>query len=227
MVDKGLNVKGLKVAVFDWDNTLAESRSTLVYAINQVLPQYGLETWEIVKQKRDNNLSFKDNFPRIFGDKAEEAYAKYTEIYLKEVQKRIHAFPKTQEVLDFFKKNHVAIMVMTNKDRRLLEYELPLLFNPKIFDNIVCGHEAKEDKPFGGHLVWTVKDILKPQDINHKTVWVMGDSPMDSRCAQAAGARPIRIGKPIWGDKDEKSGDICFFDSFVDFYESLLLSNSK
>ena len=75
-----LNIEGLKAAVFDWDNTLAESRSTLVYAINQVLPQYGLESWDKVKEKRDNNLSFKDNFPKIFGGKAEEAYKKYSEM---------------------------------------------------------------------------------------------------------------------------------------------------
>ena len=222
-----LNIEGLKAAVFDWDNTLAESRSTLVYAINQVLPQYGLESWDKVKEKRDNNLSFKDNFPKIFGGKAEEAYKKYSEIYLKNVAQRITAFPKTHEVLNFFKKHQVAVMIMTNKDRVLFDYELPLLFNPNIFDNIVCGHEAKEDKPFKGHLIWTVKDILSEKDINPKTVWVIGDSPMDSCCAQAAGARPIRIGKSIWGDEKKKTEDICFFNSFVDFYQSLLLSNSK
>ena len=104
MLKTDLNIKGLKAAVFDWDNTLAESRSTLVYAINQILPQYGLENWDKVKDKRDNNLSFKDNFSRIFGDKAEEAYAKYSEVYLKNVDKMIDTFPKTHETLNFFKK---------------------------------------------------------------------------------------------------------------------------
>ena len=227
MPDKNLSINGLKAAVFDWDNTLAESRSTLVYAINQILPQYGLEDWETVKSKRDNNLSFKDNFPRIFGDKAEEAYEKYKKIYLQNVGRMITAFPKTHEVLSFFKQRQIAVMVMSNKDRALLNYELPLLFKPEIFDNVVCGHEAKEDKPFGGHLTWAVKDILRADEITPATVWVIGDSPQDSACALNAGARPIRIGKSIWGDEEQQSADICFFDSFVDFYQSLLLSNPK
>ena len=227
MPDKNLSINGLKAAVFDWDNTLAESRSTLVYAINQILPQYGLEDWETVKSKRDNNLSFKDNFPRIFGDKAEEAYEKYKKIYLQNVGRMITAFPKTHEVLSFCKQRQIAVMVMSNKDRALLNYELPLLFKPEIFDNVVCGHEAKEDKPFGGHLTWTVKDILRADEITPATVWVIGDSPQDSACALNAGARPIRIGKSIWGDEEQQSADICFFDSFVDFYQSLLLSNPK
>ena len=227
MPDKNLSVDGLKAAVFDWDNTLAESRSTLVYTINQILPQYGLEDWETVKSKRDNNLSFKDNFPRIFGDKAKEAYEKYKKIYLQNVGRMITAFPKTHEVLSFFKQRQIAVMIMSNKDRVLLDYELPLLFNPEIFDNIVCGHEAKEDKPFGAHLTWTVKDILRADEITPATVWVIGDSPQDSACALNAGARPIRIGKSIWGDMGQESADIYFFDSFVDFYQSLLLSNPK
>ena len=78
-----LNLKELKAAVFDWDNTLAESRTALVFCVNKVLQEYNMPEWNIVKAKRDNTLSFRDNFPRIFGDKAAEAYEKYTKIYLK------------------------------------------------------------------------------------------------------------------------------------------------
>lgn len=225
MYTEKLNIKDLRIAVFDWDNTLAESRSTLVFAIDRVLPEYGLPDWETVKTKRDNNLSFKDNFPRIFGDKAAEAYEKYVKIYLDNVGRMISAFPKTREVLDFLYEHGVSLMIMSNKDRNLLEYELPLLFDPKIFDNVVCGHEAKFDKPDGEHLRWTVKNVFLPDEIRPEKVWVIGDSPQDSRCAKNAGAQAIRIGRSIWGDEDSDLSGICFFDSFVDFYESLLSSN--
>lgn len=179
-----LNLKELKAAVFDWDNTLAESRTALVYCVNQVLQEYSMPEWDIVKAKRDNTLSFRDNFPRIFSDKASEAYEKYTKIYLQNVSKMITTFPKTLEVLQFLKSRGVKIMVMSNKDRKLLDYELPLLFNPALFDNVVCGHEAIKDKPYGEHLFWTLKDMFKPQQINRQNVWVIGDSPQDSACAK-------------------------------------------
>lgn len=219
-----LNLKELKAAVFDWDNTLAESRTALVYCVNQVLQEYNMPEWNIVKAKRDNTLSFRDNFPRIFGDKAEEAYKKYTKIYLQNVGRMITAFPKTLDVLQFLKSKGVKIMVMSNKDRKLLDYELPLLFNPEIFDNVVCGHEAIKDKPYGEHLFWTLKDVFKPWQINRQNVWVVGDSPQDSACAKNAGALPIRIGKSIWEDETNDTSGIIFFDSFVDFYKTLLLS---
>ena len=219
-----LNLKELKAAVFDWDNTLAESRTALVYCVNQVLQEYSMPEWDIVKAKRDNTLSFRDNFPRIFSDKASEAYEKYTKIYLQNVSKMITTFPKTLEVLQFLKSRGVKIMVMSNKDRKLLDYEIPLLFNPALFDNVVCGHEAIKDKPYGEHLFWTLKDMFKPQQINRQNVWVIGDSPQDSACAKNAGALPIRIGKSIWEDETNDTSGIIFFDSFVDFYKTLLLS---
>lgn len=227
MQSQNLNISELRVVVFDWDNTLAESRTALVYSINRILPEYGLPEWNVVKNQRDNNLSFRDNFPRIFGTQAEQAYHQYAEIYLANVNNLISAFPKTHEVLDFFKEHHVSLMIMTNKDRRLLEYELPLLFDPKIFDNVVCGHEAPEDKPSGHHLWWTLKDIMPPEEIKPQKVWMIGDSPQDSNCAKKAGARPIRIGKAIWGEEDNDTDGVLFFDSFVDFYQTLLLSNSN
>ncbi len=222
-----LDIKQLKVVVFDWDNTLAESRTVLVYSVNEVLKEYGLQDWEIEKQKRDNNLSFKDNFVNIFGENATKAYEKYRAIYIQNVNRLIKTFPKTYEVLEFFKSKGISVMIMTNKERVLLEYELPILFNSEIFDNIVCGHEAKKDKPYPDHLIWTLKDIISDTQINKHNVWVVGDSPQDSMCAQNAGARAIRIGKSIWGDEDKIGEDVYFFDSFVDFYDTLLLSNSK
>ena len=222
-----LNLKELKAAVFDWDNTLAESRTALVFCVNKVLREYNLPEWEVVKAKRDNKLSFRDNFPRIFGDKAADAYEKYTKIYLQNVGKMITAFPKTIEVLQFLKLQGVKLMVMSNKDRKLLDYELPLLFNPEMFDNVVCGHEAMKDKPYGEHLFWTLKDMFTPQQINRQNVWVIGDSPQDSACAKNAGALPIRIGKSIWADESDDTSGIIFFDSFVDFYKTLLLSQEK
>ena len=81
MQNRSLSIKDLRVAAFDWDNTLAYIREALVFSINKVLPLYGLPCWDIVKTLRDRNLSFRDNFPRIFGDKAHEAYEKYRIIY--------------------------------------------------------------------------------------------------------------------------------------------------
>ena len=43
-----LDLSKLEYVIFDWDNTLAESRSTLVLSVNRVLKEYGLPDWEAV-----------------------------------------------------------------------------------------------------------------------------------------------------------------------------------
>ena len=227
MIMSELNVKNLKVVVFDWDNTLAQSRTALVFAVNQVLAEYGLPCWDEVKSRRDNNLSFRDNFPKIFGSNAQKAYEEYRKIYLTNVKNMIATFPMVKDVINFFVNYHIPVAVMSNKDRKLLDYELPLLFDRKLFTNIVAGHEAGHDKPDAEHLFWTVKDFVPADKINRQNVWMIGDSPQDSTCAKRAGALPIRIGRAIWDDNDDDKTGILFFDSFVDFYQTLLLSNAK
>ena len=126
-----LDISKLQYVLFDWDNTLAESRSSLTTAVNQVLAAYGLPEWEISKQKRNKDLSFKDNFPYVFGEnKAQKAYEEYREIYKKIVPSKISSFPYAQEVIDFFLTQGKKLMIVTNKERQLLEFELPFLYKP-------------------------------------------------------------------------------------------------
>ena len=216
-----LRADKLKIVIFDWDNTLAETRTPLIYAVNRVLKEYGLPEWKEVNKLSDNNMSFRDNFPRIFGEKADEAYRKYADIYLANVAGLISTFAGTHEVLDWLKKRGILLAIMSNKDRRLLEFELPLLFRPEIFDRIVCGHEALQDKPYPAHALYTLDGLIEKDGISPETVWIVGDSPQDSICACTVNALPIRIGSPIWGDEEEYAENILHYDTFSDFYRDL------
>ena len=206
-----MNISKLKYALFDWDNTLAESQTSLVEAVNIVLKKYHLPQWEKVKHLRDCNLSFKDNFPRIFGKIAEEAYSCYREIYLQRMPLKIKTFPFVKEILENLSCRGVLLYVVSNKERILLEREKELLFPDVYFRKIVCGHEAKEDKPSPEQIFYALSEDLIPQDITPEEVWMIGDSPMDSQAAIAAHATPIRIGKSIWGDEGKKDSKIIYF----------------
>ncbi len=217
-----MDISGLKYVIFDWDNTLAESRSTLVLVVNQVLKEYGLPDWEQVKSLRDPNLSFRDNFPRIFGeDKALQAYERYAAIYPSVVASQIKTFPYVHEVLNYFKAQGIPILIMSNKDRRLLELELPMLFDKALFSRIVCGHEAPRDKPAPDQIYYTLQGLLKPEEITPQSVWMIGDSPIDSTAAKLANAKAIRIGRPIWGDDENQDKRIEYFDDFASFYQAM------
>ena len=133
----------------------------------------------------------------------------------------IRTFPKVPEVLLFLRERGVKLMVMSNKDRRLLEYELPLLFEPEMFERIVCGCEAPFDKPHKEHVFYTLRGYLRPEEINRDNVWVVGDSPQDSRAALASGALPVRIGSDIWEGCETRCNRVLYRKDFADFYARL------
>ena len=41
-----LDAGRLKAAVFDWDGTLAETRTPRLWAVNRIMAKYGLPDWE-------------------------------------------------------------------------------------------------------------------------------------------------------------------------------------
>ena len=222
-----LNLTELQYVLFDWDNTLAESRTALVATVNQVLSEYGLPSWEVSSRKRDRNLSFRDNFPNIFGpEKAAEAYRRYAELYLQNVPSMISTFPGVKETLSFFHDRGIPMIIMTNKDRRLLEFELPLLFAPALFARIVAGHEAPRDKPYPEHAFYSLRGLLKPEDFSPRKVWIVGDSPQDSTAALDAGALPIRVHRSIWDDEAPSAGNIMYFSDFKALLNALRLAKN-
>lgn len=220
MPDQKLSIKKLKVVAFDWDNTLACTREALCFSVNKILPRYGLPQWDEVKKLRDDNLSFRDNFPRIFGDKAEQAYSEYREVYKQNAERLIKVPEMALETVEFLHKKGIILAIVSNKDRLLLDYELPMLYDDSLFDVTVCGHEAPRDKPHPEQLLFALQKFKL--EVSAETVWMVGDSQMDSNCALAAGVKAIRIGKSIWGDQaraDET--DVLFVDDFRHFYRLL------
>ena len=223
-----LDLKRVEYVLFDWDNTLAESRSTLVYVVNIILKKYHLDEWDKQKDKRDPNLSFRDNFPNVFGkENAEKAYEEYRKLYKETVASKISRFDKTLETIELLKQKNIKIIILTNKDRKLLDFELPLLYDVNLFDEIVAGHEAPKDKPYPEQAWYALRNFISPKDITQENVWVVGDSAMDSDCAKAINALPIRVGKPIWQSaSDIKEADgIKYFPTFKDFYLELKKSD--
>jgi len=215
------DIKNLRVVVFDWDNTLVESRSALEFCVNKVLQKYNLPEWTIVKQKRDDSLSFRDNFPLIFGDKANEAYEFYRQIYLKNVKNFISLFDGVRELVDLFKNNRIPLVIMSNKDRLLFNFEYKFFFQDDDFIRVVCGHEAERDKPNSDQLFFGLNGLIKKEEISEETVWVIGDSPVDSDCAKNSGAKAIRVGYPLWDCDNENDEKIAFFKNIRELYEHI------
>ncbi|MBP5399376.1 MAG: HAD family hydrolase [Alphaproteobacteria bacterium] len=216
-----LSSKKLKVVIFDWDGTLAQSDIPRVQAINRVLKEYEMPCWDEVKNLRDEMLSFLDNFPNIFGQKSHSAYTKFCRYYKQYVKNNFQGFNNADKVINFFRAKGIKIAIMTNKDRHLLEYELPMLYSADMFDKIVCGHEAPKDKPYGDQALYTLKDLIDFADISPETVWIIGDSQLDNLCASAVNALPIRVNNDKNLNDNTNCKNIIFFKDYYSLLESI------
>ena len=209
----------LQAVIFDWDNTLADTQPVIVAAINQTLREYNLPPLSAMMKFYNHQLSFWNNFPNLFGaDKAAAAYETYCRHYKRLAPQLLHGFDGVEDVLQFLHRRHIKLLIVSNKDRRLLEYELPLLYSPSLFAATLCGHEASADKPSPAPLLEVLQKLPQPPQISPAGVWMVGDTPQDSNAALAAGVLPIRIGLPIWQDNETPNPEIVYFNDFRHFY---------
>ena len=216
-----LNCKNLQVVLFDWDGTLAQSDQPRVFAINKVLQEYNLPEWNVVMHQRNDMLSFLDNFPNIFGTNAKEAYCKFCQYYTKYVKQGIKSYANADKIISFFRSKGIKVALMTNKDRQLLEFELPMLYPVEWFDKIVCGHEAPRDKPYGDQAIYTLNGLIDFAHISPETVWIIGDSKLDNLCASSINALPIRINTPFTEEEKDICKNVIFFQDYLSLLKSI------
>lgn len=212
---QNINLDKALYVLFDWDDTLAATRECHVISINEVLAEYNLPHWDEIKKLRDTSISLKNNFPNYFGKYAEEAFRKYAENYEKNTKKYVHKFPYVDEIISLLKLKNKKLMVISNKDKKLLEMDCQRLFSEGTFEKVVGVGEAPKDKPNPEHAYYALKEYLKPEEITRDNVWLVGDSKFDVDCAINANALPILVGKQL------NRENIVYYKNFEEFYKAL------
>lgn len=181
-----------KAIVFDWDSTLAQTRQTVVAALEQTLNHYNMPPWEQTKKLRKPMLSLKDNFPLIFGEKSDEAYDYYLSVYQVELTRPSVG---TERFLALCKGLNIGCYIVSNKEKALLLREVKQCFTGFVFDKILGYGDAVENKPSAEPVFFALKDTKI--DINPYNVWLVGDSLPDTECASQANVQAIIIGHNI------------------------------
>ena len=75
-----------RAVLFDWDNTLIDSWTTIHEAMNTTLVAMGQNAWTIDQTRERVRRSLREVFPEMFGDRWEEArevfYERFRDIHL-------------------------------------------------------------------------------------------------------------------------------------------------
>jgi phosphoglycolate phosphatase len=176
--------------VFDWDNTLIDSWECLRAAINATFRQFGLPEWSLDQTKASVALSLRDSFPKLFGDRWEEAKGVYYAHFERTHLQRLQPLPGVEPMLEGLATLGLPMAVVSNKTGRFLRSEAEHLGWARYFRHLVGANDAPRDKPAPDPVRMAVAG--GGVDLN-AAVWLIGDSPVDMECAQNAGATPILL----------------------------------
>ncbi|MEQ8441774.1 MAG: HAD-IA family hydrolase [Alphaproteobacteria bacterium] len=185
--------------LYDWDNTLVDTWPVIHSAMNVLFRYMDMPEWTLLETKSNVRQSMRDAFPRMFGDRWEEARDVFYQAFEAVHLNALVSLDGMRELLDGVKAAEIPQAVVSNKQGRYLRKEAEHLGIDGIFHSLIGAGDAARDKPAPDPVHAALEGTgiaLGPH------VLFVGDSGIDMQTAHAAGLTPILIGMP---EGDEKA----------------------
>ena len=180
-----------RAILFDWDNTLVDSWTTIHDALNAVMAAMEKPLWSLRETKEHVRLSLRESFPLHFGDRWEEARRIYLDAFRTIHLDRLSPLPGRVELLRGLAAEGIFLGVVSNKTGALLRREAERIGWSELFGSVVGAGDAAVDKPDAA----PVALALQPSGIKPgAAVWLVGDTGVDMECAYNSGCIPVLLG---------------------------------
>lgn len=187
-------INKIKVLVFDWDGTLADSTAMIVDAMNRAIMDLGLDEIESCKIKNVIGLGLDEAihclYPEMNSEERSLVAEHYREHYLSNsADGRIPLFPYAREILSRLNESGYLLAVATGKSRRGLDRSLKETATERFFQTSRCADECFS-KPHPQML----RDIMDHFAVKPEHTLMIGDSEYDMQMADSAGTSSIAAG---------------------------------
>jgi phosphoglycolate phosphatase len=180
-----------RAILFDWDNTLVNTWPTIVECYRDTFTALGLTPWTAQEVRERAHGSLRDAFPALFGARAVEAerifYRTFHRIHLE----RLEPLPGAEALLERARAVGCYVAVVSNKVGENLRAELAHLGWGRWISKAVGAKDAKRDKPAPDPIYLALDGTGIAPD---QSVWMVGDTLADLKCAHAAGCLPVYFG---------------------------------
>lgn len=180
-----------RAILFDWDNTLIDSWTTIHEALNAVMAAMERPLWSLRETKERVRLSLRESFPLYFGDRWEEARQIYLDIFRRIHLEKLQPLPGRVELLRALASDGFFLGVVSNKTGALLRREAERIGWSPLFGSVIGAGDAALDKPDPAPVVLALEHSgVEPGD----AVWFVGDTGIDMECAYNSGCVPVLLG---------------------------------
>lgn len=183
-----------KAVLFDWDNTLANTWPIIIEALTRTFIAMDMEPWSAadIHAGRENiHHSLRDSFPKIFGERWQQARDEYYKHFLATHLEVIEPLPGVPQVLDYLKERNIYTTIVSNKTGQYLREEVAHLGWQGYFAKVVGATDAAKDKPYAEPVLMALAGSGFAPGAD---VWLVGDSMTDVEAALNAGVRPVAYG---------------------------------
>ncbi len=178
--------------LFDWDNTLVDSWTTIAEAFNATLLAMGHETWTIEETRARVRASLRDSFPKLFGERWLEAKRIYVDAFASRHLQSLTPLADAEDLLRTLSERALWVGVVSNKTGSFLRKEVEHLGWQNHFRKVVGAGDAPRDKPAPD----PVTLALAGSGIRAgPEVWLVGDTEMDMECAHLSGCLPVLLNR--------------------------------
>ncbi len=179
-----------KAVLFDWDNTLVDTWPCIGKATNITLATMGHLTWTEAEIRERVAGSLRDTFPKIYGDRWEEAREVYYGAFEAVHLETLIPLPGAEDLLRTAKDAGVIMGVVSNKTGKYLRQEVSHLGWDHYFARKVGAQDAVRDKPAPDPIFMALEGTgvaAGPE------VWFVGDAGVDIECGRAADCTTILL----------------------------------
>lgn len=171
--------------IWDWDNTLANTKQAVFCGLQDVANHYGLNSITEADVVNVMGSHRGDFWQHNFKEKVPEAVEYYVSCYRKH-SAMVHLFVDTRTVLDFVQSKRIPQIVLSNKNEKSLAEEVRAKEVEDYFE-VIQGTNSPVGKPQIA-FVQPILDQFKPDH-----VILIGDGASDMMMAQNMGATAIMV----------------------------------
>lgn len=178
----------IKLAIFDFDGTIADTREAIIIAKQETMRLHNLPVLDDAACASTIGYTAKAGFQRLYPNMpdalADACTATYRQLF-EEKKKTIppKLFPGMVETLDALVAKGITCTIATARNQASCHEMLDGLGVKKYFSYILCGESTQNLKPHPEAVLKTLTDLeCKPEE-----AIVVGDMPMDIGMGKGAG----------------------------------------
>ena len=212
--------KAVRLVIFDFDGTLADTRLNIVLTMRETMRALRLPEADEAACAGTIGLRLKDGFGRLLPGVPDETLDRCVSTYRRLFDERKRTmppqpFPGAVGLLASLRARGVLLAIASSRSSFTLAPMIRDMGLVGAFDAVVCGDDVARAKPAPD----AVLAILRRLDIPPAAALVVGDMPVDIEMGRAAGVRTCGV---LWGNATREQLAVAGADSIAGTMDDIL-----